>query len=542
MPEEKFQIGLCMAGAISAGAYTAGVVDYLLEALENWETAKRQRRPDVPTHAVEIPVCTGASAGGITAVLTARSALDWFPHLTPGQRQNPTTQRQNPLYHAWVNLVADAMLPVLLDTRDLHDHKPVSLLNSDFIITLAEQLVTPKQGDVAERPYVAYDLEVLVTLSNLDGIPYELGFLADAPVGTRYLSKSHADFGHFILRESYQHDGRIPLSFTQNLNLDVLRACAMATSAFPVGLAYRTVTRDLPHVSDNRYINKLAGTPGLHLGHGPKYTTLNVDGGLLNNEPFEVTFDVLRQRTGQNDAALQSYHTSRGTILLIDPFPSSVPAAGSSDPGLAGVVGRLLNTLQEQVRFKPDDIEQAMDPHNASRYMIVPKLEAKYGGQAMACGALGGFSGFLCRAFREHDFYLGRRNCQRFLREVFTVPADTPNPLFVQGYAHPAARARFRAANGFLPIIPDMGYHRTTPTAEEEVLPPWPTIASARVQELEALIGNRFTAVVKGSLRLTSLDRLLLTIGLKVLITRKVRRTVIQGMLQALRHHELLAE
>ena len=29
-----FDISLCMAGAISAGAYTAGVVDFLIEALE----------------------------------------------------------------------------------------------------------------------------------------------------------------------------------------------------------------------------------------------------------------------------------------------------------------------------------------------------------------------------------------------------------------------------------------------------------------------------------------------------------------------------
>ncbi|WP_374163184.1 hypothetical protein [Arcticibacter sp. MXS-1] len=35
-----FHAGLCMAGAVSAGAYTAGVMDYLLEALENWERAK----------------------------------------------------------------------------------------------------------------------------------------------------------------------------------------------------------------------------------------------------------------------------------------------------------------------------------------------------------------------------------------------------------------------------------------------------------------------------------------------------------------------
>ena len=39
-----------MAGAISAGAYTAGVFDFLIEALDEWEKAKQFARehPDDP--------------------------------------------------------------------------------------------------------------------------------------------------------------------------------------------------------------------------------------------------------------------------------------------------------------------------------------------------------------------------------------------------------------------------------------------------------------------------------------------------------------
>ena len=35
-----FQIGLALAGAISAGAYTAGVLDFLFQALDEWERAR----------------------------------------------------------------------------------------------------------------------------------------------------------------------------------------------------------------------------------------------------------------------------------------------------------------------------------------------------------------------------------------------------------------------------------------------------------------------------------------------------------------------
>ena len=37
---DEFKLGINMAGAISAGAYTAGVLDFLMEALEEWEKAK----------------------------------------------------------------------------------------------------------------------------------------------------------------------------------------------------------------------------------------------------------------------------------------------------------------------------------------------------------------------------------------------------------------------------------------------------------------------------------------------------------------------
>ena len=43
-----FHLGLTMAGAVSAGAYTAGFMDYILEALSEWEKAKQLK-----THRVE---------------------------------------------------------------------------------------------------------------------------------------------------------------------------------------------------------------------------------------------------------------------------------------------------------------------------------------------------------------------------------------------------------------------------------------------------------------------------------------------------------
>ena len=97
-----FRIGLCMAGAVSAGAYTAGVVDYLFEVLNRWEERKENQIPGTPSHNVMIDVIGGASAGGMTAVIAAASALRKF---NPVTMDTPEEERcKNPLYDSWVNM------------------------------------------------------------------------------------------------------------------------------------------------------------------------------------------------------------------------------------------------------------------------------------------------------------------------------------------------------------------------------------------------------------------------------------------------------
>src|SRR5438105_3767698 len=66
---KTFQLGLALAGAISAGAYTAGVMDFLFQALSGWED--QRNKPGVPQHRVVLKVMAGASAGAITGALGA---------------------------------------------------------------------------------------------------------------------------------------------------------------------------------------------------------------------------------------------------------------------------------------------------------------------------------------------------------------------------------------------------------------------------------------------------------------------------------------
>ncbi|MGB7726400.1 MAG: hypothetical protein WBL50_00105 [Candidatus Acidiferrum sp.] len=87
----RFRIGLNMAGAVSAGAYTAGVLDFLIEALDAWyDERERQKslhgtdisRWEILAHDVSIEVLSGASAGGMCAAISAVSLQEQFDHVT----------------------------------------------------------------------------------------------------------------------------------------------------------------------------------------------------------------------------------------------------------------------------------------------------------------------------------------------------------------------------------------------------------------------------------------------------------------------------
>ena len=75
-PDNPFEIGLVMAGAVSAGAYTAGVCDFVIQALDDWYAAFPSNSPP---HQVRLKVASGASAGGINAAIMAASLPFAFP-------------------------------------------------------------------------------------------------------------------------------------------------------------------------------------------------------------------------------------------------------------------------------------------------------------------------------------------------------------------------------------------------------------------------------------------------------------------------------
>ena len=54
-----------LGGTVSAGAYNAGVLEYLIEACDAWTRAKDDGDREMPTHEVIISTIAGASGGAI---------------------------------------------------------------------------------------------------------------------------------------------------------------------------------------------------------------------------------------------------------------------------------------------------------------------------------------------------------------------------------------------------------------------------------------------------------------------------------------------
>jgi hypothetical protein len=118
----------------------------------------------------------------------------------------------------------------------------------------------------------------------------------------------------------------------------------------------------------------------------------------------------------------------------------------------------------------------------------------------IASGLLGGFGGFVARTFRDHDFQLGRRNCQRFLQTTFLLPQT--NRIIRDGYQDVADQTPFIAADRpGRPVIPLLG------SARGQVMPPdWPQITGRDLDTLLGRLSTRLTAVAKALLMRQSIS------------------------------------
>lgn len=532
--DKTISLGICMAGAVSAGAYTAGVIDYLLETLEAWEEAKK-KKDLVPTHNVKIAALSGSSAGGIISVMLPKIMfIDGMPHVSLNNKgQSEDEKSKNLLYHTWINFFRKNhdIIDELLDPADIKEKKGFySLLNSNFKKRIAKKILDDTPTNRTTKPqYMVNDLDVIVGVTNTSGYTYDVEF-KNGNNNDAYTITTHRDLAHFVVTTDYDpeteaHKGKFEYNPTKSGDKQLQADAARGTSAFPVGFIAEHMRRDINILKENELLFNNKSGRMVHpeeikdaLKTPEKlFDNYNLDSGAVNNEPFEHLRTVMGKRFAKSPEAVENAieslamqsgnlelnvatvkhftyaldeiinkdknqiiyealnknkETFKNTILLIDPLPNTVQSNKLKVTRLDKLIPKILDLLQNQARFKPDMIEEAVDDTDFTKFIIAPRRDGKektYNGyKALASGFLGAFGGFMKKKYLEHDFYLGRKNCQSFLQHYFVVQLEgsagnyiVPNNVLKGGYSSQEIIEKFkctRDGNVYVPIIPDMNF------------------------------------------------------------------------------------
>jgi|GEM_PF-371988 len=505
---EIFSLGITMAGAVSAGCYTAGVMDYLFEILDLWERAKKgeydtlkKHHALIPNHQVRIDAMGGASAGGMTTTMSAIYALNGAinPVKKPGEIKEV---KNNILYDSWVlmddNNTADgrSLFEKVWDTNDLDEGKFGSLLNSGFIDTIADNAfhtngeMSLESNTVNLPSYISKDLQLLYSHCFLRGIPLDVNF--ETPIskfGRKSVIPNHSTFEHYIITQYHLNKGVKPdtdkylwLNPYEKPYADILKLSTIATGAFPIGLAFREFTTE--HLSD-KYIRTaikrvITGEFGkddpdpdgkIELKFLRKnYSSIAIDGGAINNEPYREVLSILHHQN--SNAPADGY--PRYGIIMIDPFPDRAQLEKShSKPNDAiDVAQAIIGTLTDQSRIKRREMLET-DPSDSFKSIIFPRKWKRNedGGingppDTITCAAAMAFGGFLDIRFRQHDFFLGRNNARNFFRYFFSFPyfkhendrsKDDIHPIHRNWTPEMVETFKFeKDGTWYLPIIPDL--------------------------------------------------------------------------------------
>jgi hypothetical protein len=390
----------------------------------------------------------------------------------------------------------------------------VSLLDSSIIDDIANYALTP--GVATARPYIADSLTLFLTLTNVRGVPFSLNGTAAGSM--------EEDIAYYADRLQFEtvRAANAPLSFSAKpLPIGsnggawpLLKEAAKATGAFPVFLAPRKLNRVAADYMHSPWeplsiVNPGAVPPHWTLHADDPFTTLNVDGGVTDNDPFQLAHDylaihnplaVLNQETGDLENP-RPPNEANCAVLTVAPFPAKalydVNYNFDENSTVFGMLPNLLATLISQSRFLGESLVAVMSGTSYSRFVLAPSDTDRPNKEALQCGLLSAFGGFFERSFRAHDYQLGRRNCQKFLRDHFRL--SVANPIIDAGLRKLGAAERADANRafdpqnlGWFPIIPLCG------TAVPEVpAPNGGTITSARVGHILNWIVDRLHAVAK---------------------------------------------
>jgi hypothetical protein len=532
-PPGVFELAIACCGGTATGPYVAGVLDFLWEAFEEWRAAARSGT--APDHTVRITHLVGTSAGGLSSGLAALATIKAFPHVyhddlwTQYRAADPSLppvqpKTDNPHYRAWVSEIS---LDRLLSHPEEVESGQIYLFHSAPAEICATVLHAIQPFPAASgRDWVADPLEFRGTIGNLDGVPYTLNFntLGAAAAVTSEWFTAHRDnvgfafvtghvggaptgFGgapdcHDLPRGLF--DGPPPSGPTADARARALfDATMVATSAIPLVFKVTPVPQT-PIVYEWRPAywdrDRNAAVHDLPVYVTPPSDPINyraTDGGLFDNKPFNLAHQRLVGVRGSNP---QDGLLANRAVLLVDPLADDAepPPPDPKATDLFTIIARLVLTPIAQDRLDTLDLAQIKSEAVFSRYMISPTRPSERNPHtvdwpptmALLSAPMDAFLGFAAQAYREHDFLLGRRNAQQFLRKSFALPKDNPIVRDVGGWTAPDEFTE----NGvtYRALVPLRGR-----ALDEQPLPrwSWQALTDADIKRYTGLVESRANAI-----------------------------------------------
>lgn len=514
---KPYRLGLCVAGAASAGTYSAGVLFELFTCLDRWErlrhTPLQLVLPDgqqlqlaageLPSHRVSVDAFSGASAGSMCGALLLLGLAEG---------------RYDKLHDLWVQQLD--LLP-LLELSDLKE-LPYSFFNMDF--ALQQALSCADFSRDASLPWPSYlpeQMDVYFSLANLQGVPYHLS--ADLVGVPNQLLQNYADYKRFTLCRP-DSTASVPPDSTRLDPLDpdrsawkeLMRTC-LASGAYPFGFSPMILQRRKQEYDQREWYfpdRQLPDQPPVPLyipvawaPDTPEQLHMEyTDGGVLNNEPFELVRRRLAINNGRWVNPVQGDKADAG-VILIDPFPADLPDDYRYDVRertlLEDMPAKVFGVMRNQTFFTPALLRTARRGDLYAAHLITParyEQDRSVARMPLASGVLRHFGGLMEQSFREHDFALGRRNCHDFLKNYFRLPLTNPLVAYVseQGLADRYQQlgwvTKDEAGNRYMqliPLMPQQDDHYTPPAH-----PQWPQTDELRMQQVSQALRRRYARLL----------------------------------------------
>jgi hypothetical protein len=485
------RLAITIAGAVSLGSYEAGVVYEILEAIHQHNSLTNISDDD----RIIVDVLTGASAGGMTAIILAQKLL-----YSAGEFQGPY---DNPLYNTWVRQIS------LEGLQATENDEPAlnSLFSSNLIEAISReallqrystQLVSPPQRHSAVGP----EIRVGVALTNLNGVAYgypvtpggKFTYVDYCDQMTRHVAEADCDTREFWepLRQAAVACGAFPIAFRpqdmqrsaknepadyESINLQPWsRDPTMFTYSDggvlqnqPLGMAKNLVDLiDMHHHQESRFylfVSPHAKDPNAN----DTFHAQNADyfhlfrrliGAVIGQAGFQdwITANEMNQRIALLDARADSLKKA----ILSDQIDSASLATTASailklffpegthlSPGAIAAESLDQARLRVAAHFAADirDLNAVPEQANAFRDAVLAfetsaGLGARdhmtiYGITAtesqLAGAGLEAFLGFFDQRFRDHDYDVGREHARDLLTNSVLAQPGALGPIHYTG-------------------------------------------------------------------------------------------------------------